>query len=181
MTSPLSRSMFEPCGHGGRTAVIFDPPSGKRPSMLNAEPHASRELTRTCLRSSPGRWRLAAMSSRPVVPVVDGIRWRSDPTTSRCRMPAVAARHPAAGIHLPSDPTTGPPRMARVVARRPAVGTRRPSGPTTGQRRMAERAAPQAVDTRWLSHPTNRRSRIAPSSLPASRPSRRPSTPTPPR
>jgi hypothetical protein len=43
--------------------------------------------------------RTAVLTSRAALPVADGIRWRPDPTTSRCRMPAVAARHPAAGIH----------------------------------------------------------------------------------
>src|ERR1700741_792994 len=50
-----------------------------------------------------------AALARRAVSMADGIRWRSDPTTSRCRKPAVAARHPAAGIHYLSGPTTGQP------------------------------------------------------------------------
>jgi hypothetical protein len=93
--------------------------------------------------------------SRPAAPLADDRRWRPDPTTSRCRMPAVAARPRAAGIHSPSDPTTGPAHMPAVVARHRAVGRPCPSGPTT------------------------RRSRSLPSSQPASRSSRLPSRPTP--
>jgi hypothetical protein len=37
------------------------------------------------------------LTMRTALSVADGIRWRSDPTTSRCRMPTVVARHPAAG------------------------------------------------------------------------------------
>lgn len=87
-------------------------------------------------------------------PAVD-IRWRPDPTTSRCRTPAVAARHRAGGRHSPSDPTTGQAHTPAVAARRQAVGKPYPSGPTT------------------------RRRRSRPSSPPASRPSRLPSRPTP--
>ena len=36
---------------------------------------------------------------RPEVLVAAGIRWRSDPTTRRCRMQAVVPRRPVAGIH----------------------------------------------------------------------------------
>jgi hypothetical protein len=93
--------------------------------------------------------------SRPAAPLADDRRWRPDPTTSRCRMPAVVARHRAAGRHSPSDPTTGPAHMPAVVARHRAVGRPCPSGPTT------------------------RRPRSRPSSQPASRSSRLPSRPTP--
>jgi len=49
--------------------------------------------------------------------VAAGIRWRSDPTTSRCRMQAVRPRRPVAGIHWPWGPTTGQRRMAELAAR----------------------------------------------------------------